>query len=499
MAETEASLKAREAEAAYEAALDRIKKASRALKQAREQLNFHSKNNSSPEEIDCAREVELLANTEQSEARSALDDAKARLRAVKRANRREAVQGLGSHMYWNSQPDHPAWLHYPEPHNLPRDKDDQRWTQSFTLHERKEALAFWHEWGFVIFRDILSADECIATQSEIWDYLETRHTGVSRSDSRTYHLLPTKRYGLASEQAVFSPQCVANRQSPRLYAALDAITPQWGGSACPGSNFDSSWKESVPSPGTRQDANSIVVSQDRWCLYPPSQGQASMQTNNPGAHLDICPWEYLPRTRHDIPRRRYSIESDINRLRYVKRRDEPVTFDFRAEINCVRGEYGPHNQGVLNLVDNEENDGGTAIVPKFHKCYKAWSEALGRWEDNRVGQRRRGNAFVFANPRDPIHALMKRVHMRAGSLLLWNQMTVHGATPNASCNFRIAQFVRGFRAGEMTLERKQARAAAVRMELKQAGVLGQLTPLAEHVFGVSCEPNIGEQNPTTEK
>lgn len=37
--------------------------------------------------------------------------------------------------------------------------------------------------------------------------------------------------------------------------------------------------------------------------------------------------------------------------------------------------------------------------------------------------------------------------MRAGSFLLWNQLLVHGSCANNSANFRIAQFITGFRAG----------------------------------------------------
>ena len=139
------------------------------------------------------------------------------------------------------------------------------------------------------------------------------------------------------------------------------------------------------------------------------------------------------------------------------------------------------------MVDNRASDGGTALVPRFHKCYKAWSAALGAWEHNRVGQRRRGNAFIFSNPHDPIHGLMRRVTLRAGSLLLWNQCTAHGAVPNSSDRLRVAQFVRGFRAGEMSRERAKARAAALARHLHEAGSLGALTPLAPHVFGLPSE------------
>jgi hypothetical protein len=62
-----------------------------------------------------------------------------------------------------------------------------------------------------------------------------------------------------------------------------------------------------------------------------------------------------------------------------------------------------------------------------------------------------------------------------------------GARPNASDRFRVAQFVRGTRAGEMAPARAAARAVALRRELDHAGLLGELTPLAPHVFAVARE------------
>ena len=204
-------------------------------------------------------------------------------------------------------------------------------------------------------------------------------------DCKRYHLLPRERYGLADEQSVFSKQIVLNRQSPRLYAALDAIVPRHtqrladgknhpgraggSGSAKAGNHDDKKGTPQalllVPVSGPRVDdtiptPNSVVVSQDRWCLYPPSLGRADRKTLNPGAHLDICPWAYLPR-----PDRRVGADTDANTLQYT---ESSWSFDFRAEINAVRGERGgPHCQGVLNLIDNFDEDGGTALVPGFHK------------------------------------------------------------------------------------------------------------------------------------
>ena len=173
-------------------------------------------------------------------------------------------------------------------------------------------------------------------------------------------MLPVDRYGLASEQALFTPQLIRNRQAPKLYAAFDAIAPKWPGHEHEGPLFihhppdldttcaiggattftpptipiptptptptptDPNLSDPGTKPGPDKAAsvlpstapppgpNSIVVSQDRWCHYPPSLGAPERQTNNPGAHLDICPWQYLPRTD-----RRHEPDTDIDNLRCV--------------------------------------------------------------------------------------------------------------------------------------------------------------------------------------
>jgi ectoine hydroxylase-related dioxygenase (phytanoyl-CoA dioxygenase family) len=87
---------------------------------------------------------------------------------------------------------------------------------------------------------------------------------------------------------------------------------------------------------------------------------------------------------------------------------------------------GNRIQGAIALVDNLEADGGTVVVPKFAAHFNEWRKHLGSWASNRVGQRRRGLAYQFSDPRDPIHGLARRVPIRKGSLVVWNQTTVHG-------------------------------------------------------------------------
>ena len=55
------------------------------------------------------------------------------------------------------------------------------------------------------------------------------------------------------------------------------------------SSDDFSNDAALPPPGP----GSIVVSNDRWCVYPPALGKPNRKTDNPPVHLDICPWTYV--------------------------------------------------------------------------------------------------------------------------------------------------------------------------------------------------------------
>eukprot|EP01050_Picozoa_sp_SAG11_P007316 SAG11_NODE_605_length_8236_cov_3.988571_3_plen_289_part_00 len=139
---------------------------------------------------------------------------------------------------------------------------------------------------------------------EIWDTLEARHEGLRRGERGTYGRIPATRYGLPDEQvprnpppplaprqvlavkrqrgvstpqALFTAQLVANRQSRRLYAALDAITTPCGGGEAAVAH----------EPSGPAGPSSVVVSADRWCLYPPSLGQPVRDTRAPPLHM-LC-------------------------------------------------------------------------------------------------------------------------------------------------------------------------------------------------------------------
>ena len=206
-----------------------------------------------------------------------------------------------------------------------------------------EAVDFYRTHGYVVFAGALSAEECAASRAEIWDALEAATPGVRRGELASYSLLSSATYGLAPVPAVFSRQLLANRQSPRVVAALAALL---------GADVRLS---SRPRDG-------LLVSHDRWCFYRPTAAHPEWRTRE-NLHLDLHPWSF----RAVTPPHREALET----LTFESLRD------FSCENNWVASASGPHLQGVVALSDNADADGGTQLVPGFPARFDAWADALG--------------------------------------------------------------------------------------------------------------------------
>ena len=324
---------------------------------------------------------------------------------------------------------------YPAPVVIPTDAEG--YTVSFSLDsqhhsEWEAAREFYEDFGFVVFRDILTSHECELSQSEVWDYLEKEYPPFDRSERESFSVLSSKTYGLAPEPAIFTPQMVRNRCNHKLVQAMRFLL--------------------------RDDR--ILMSHDRWCLYRPTKFLNDMGKvvcmpawkTPSNLHLDLNPWGYLQDKLSD------------QNLSYENLRD------FSKEMNSVTQFTGPHLQGVLAFTDNRTEDGGTTLVPGFHKHFTDWVHSLGpidqyvkhsRVDCNRLVWRGQGAGSFKFSDFDRIHTLKRRIPIRAGSLLVWDQRVVHGSQPNDSTNLRMAQFIKAFRLHRLPQERLHLRSKAV--------------------------------------
>ena len=183
----------------------------------------------------------------------------------------------------------PSYGAYPPPTDIPLSQSDSDFTLSFCISDEANAKAFFDDWGFVVFDDVLSSAQCARTVTEI---CELQNLNVD--DPKTWS---SNRYGLPDDPAIFSEQILSNRQEPALFAAISNIL------------------------GTEN----ILVSHDRYCVYPPTHNETSNKTENPPLHLDICPWSYSGK--------RSDPENDAERLDYEH------SYDFREEMNKVVSEW----------------------------------------------------------------------------------------------------------------------------------------------------------------
>jgi len=94
------------------------------------------------------------------------------------------------------------------------------------------------------------------------------------------------------------------------------------------------------------------------------------------------------------------------------------------------------------------------------------------------------NSVVFP-AEHPFWEAAYRISMPQGAVVIWDQRLPHGAMPNKSGSFRIAQFVKMFVANPINPVRLQCQTATIIEMIKKSGFEQELTELGARVFGIS--------------
>jgi ectoine hydroxylase-related dioxygenase (phytanoyl-CoA dioxygenase family) len=138
----------------------------------------------------------------------------------------------------------------------------------------------------------------------------------------------------------------------------------------------------------------------------------------------------------------------------------PIRLSHHLQVTrLVQG--GLHLQAAMNFHDNKCEDGGTLVVPRFHRALQAWTHehrgalykpcpwvtfdppppsatAAAADDDDpvdcnvRIDSGDSEGASESAVAHQWLLRRARRVPMREGSVLLWNQTLAHGTCPNAS-------------------------------------------------------------------
>ncbi len=146
-----------------------------------------------------------------------------------------------------------------------------------------------------------------------------------------------------------------------------------------------------------------------------------------------------------------------------------------------------HVQGLVNLADNLEDDGGFWLVPGFHKYIAQWATER-KSLSKKFGRYLQFTLFDESDVPD-MYAAACHISTRAGSAILWDQRIMHGSRANRSLRPRFAQFFKIFprQHAAMTPERAEYRRKAILLKLQKAKVdpNTDLTPLGKRLFGLT--------------
>ncbi|CAF2858279.1 unnamed protein product [Rotaria sp. Silwood2] len=253
--------------------------------------------------------------------------------------------------------------------------------------------------------------------------------------------------GIIGGASLWTRQILFNRQTPALHAAFAAIL----------------------------QTENLLVNHDRYGMFRPVKEHPERATMT-NLHLDMNPWSYFEDKDNS---EQFKV---LNPLRYRSASDWITE---NNEPGCAAiGEL--HVQGLINLADNQEEDGGFWLVPGFHKYLEQWAhehQALG----NIYGRWNRFN--LFREPDIPeLYAAACHISSRTGSAILWDQRIMHGSRANCSLRPRYAQFFKMFPAEHpaMTSERAERRREAILAKLKLVNIDSEvnLSPMGRKLFGL---------------
>ncbi len=315
---------------------------------------------------------------------------------------------------------------------------------------------------------MLDKEEIEKSVDDVWNHLESGNWRNSfyqkKSDQRGPSRHVPKEWdkvwpameteGILGTPPVFSKQAFKNRQHPRVYNSFAKLLGE----------------------------DKLMVSIDRYGLFRPTkkvdingdgskfEDRAQWETHR-NLHLDMNAWDFY-RGDEKVDTINYKLAFPGN-LKYLP--------EFCSEYNQTGHYTTPGNelrlQGLINFIDNREQDGGFQLVPGFHKKLKEWAAHT----EGTIGRSR--STFVMLPGSEPMHKFSERITLPAGALLLWDIRLPHGSRPNESERTRMAQFIKFFPAPPSGVIGQQ-RKTVVREMLNESKIGDELTDLGKKLFAL---------------
>ena len=271
--------------------------------------------------------------------------------------------------------------------------------QIFNLADKHGIRDFFTENGYVVICDVLTPDECRQTYTEMGELMTELAPDFNLADQTTWDAAPVhQNYGILSDNPIFKPQFVRNRVNRNLLTAAGIL-------------YDLPTRE-------------LLTNHDRCCFYRPSvlPEHKHWQTKYtfPGLHLDFGKNMYYEQQK---------VRAKREQIEYANQRD------FIGENNLYVRDDGLQLQGIINILNNSDEDGGFQCVPGFHLKFDEWcakstpDEEIGRYDFK--SEYSNDMAYV-SEPR--------KISLPRGAIILWDQRMAHGSVPNNSSRPRVCQF-----------------------------------------------------------
>ncbi|EGC37333.1 hypothetical protein DICPUDRAFT_46602 [Dictyostelium purpureum] len=312
--------------------------------------------------------------------------------------------------------------------------DNEGYSKSFSLEDLDKEFdetennnfdinpyAFFERFGFLVVRGCISEEDADKTQNEIFDIIESKISTFKRDDISTWDNAfeegtSIPQYGSPSKPPVFKRQFLLNRTNPNVFKVFSKLLKN----------------------------EELVVNHDRCCFFRPGKVNEKWKTRN-NVHLDMNPYKWMQDSNEES-------KKELDSLRYER------IGEFIVENNQVNYKEGLSLQGVINLRDNKIEDGGYCVTPGFHHEFR---EYFGTTKPQLT------NPSWNFQSKDIAFKCAKRISMRKGDMVVWNQQMPHGSMANNSDNHRMAQFLKIFPQSNISPKRYKARKEAMERILKE--------------------------------
>jgi hypothetical protein len=283
-----------------------------------------------------------------------------------------------------------------------------------SIDDPKGILECYERYGAVGITGVLSKDECAETIEDVkriiqslgatgdFDINDPATYEKGWPDMASYINLP----GVVGKHASLTPILNRNRFHPNVKKAYSIVY--------------------------QRPASELTAQFDRIGWMRPVVGkdgesfeQYATPYKVPGMHLDVDPVYYFDESKLD------DVLGWLNNLKY------DTIKHLVSENNAKNIKMGRHCQGVLNLIDNLDENGGFKFCPGGHNIIQDWyKENVSKFVDSKP------NGRYFFNESDHQFSKTARIPCPAGTLIIFDASLPHGTSPNKTGESRIIQFLR---------------------------------------------------------